>query len=88
MKRLLDELYDLEMFHTDTENMGEEYKEALDRLVKAETELLKAFPDSKEILDTYQSADIDLHSITNRAEFIRGVKVGAQLILEMLNPIK
>ena len=86
MKRLLDELYDLEMFHT--ENMGEEYRTALDQLVKAEAELLRAFPDSKEVLDAYQSADIDLHSITNRTELIRGVKIGAQLMLEMLNPIK
>ncbi|MCM1225899.1 MAG: myb domain-containing protein, partial [Clostridium sp.] len=65
-----------------------EYKSAMDRLLKAETELLKAFPDCKNILNEYQSADIDLHTLSNRNEFHKGFRSGAQLVLEMIKPIK
>ena len=48
----------------------------------------KAYPDNDEILDEYQSADIELHNLSNRNEFRKGFKVGAQLVLEMIKPIK
>ncbi|MEI3007606.1 DUF6809 family protein [Ruminococcus bicirculans (ex Wegman et al. 2014)] len=41
-----------------------------------------------DILDEYQSADIELHNLSNRNEFRNGFKVGAQLVLEMIKPIK
>lgn len=89
MKNILDELYDLDLFHlTEIEDVDGAYKSAMDRLVDAESELLKTFPDCKPILDEYQSADIDLHNISNRNEFRKGFKVGAQLVLEMIKPIK
>lgn len=89
MKNLIDELYDCDLFHlTEIEDVDNAYKSAMDRLVNAETELLKAFPDCKEILDAYQSADIDLHNLSNRDEFRKGFRAGAQLVLEMLKPIK
>lgn len=89
MRNILDELYDLDFFHlteiTDVDGM---YKSAMDRLLKAETELLKAFPDCKDILDEYQTADIDLHNLSNCNEFRKGFRAGAQLVLEMIKPIK
>ncbi len=89
MKNLLDELYDYDLFHiTEIEDVDGEYKAALDRLVKAEAELRKTYPESNEILDAYQSADIDLHNLSNRNEFRKGVRIGAQLVLEMIKPIK
>ncbi len=89
MRNILDELYDYDLFHlTEIEDMDGSYKAALDRLVKAEAELLKTFPDCKNILNEYQSADIDLHNLSNRNEFRKGFKVGAQLVLEMIKPIK
>lgn len=89
MKNILDELYDLDLFHlTEITDVDGKYKSAMDRLLKAEMELLKAFPDCKEILDAYQSADIDLHTLSNRNEFCKGFRAGAQLVLEMLKPIK
>lgn len=89
MRNILDELYDLDLFHlTEIEDVDDAYKSAMDRLVNAEAELLKAFPDCKDILDEYQSADIDLHTLSNRNEFRKGFRVGAQLVLEMLKPIK
>ena len=89
MRNILDELYDYDLFHlTEIEDTDGTYRTALDRLVKAETELKKAYPDSTDILNEYQSADIDLHNISNRNEFRKGFKVGAQLVLEMIKPIK
>lgn len=88
-KNILDELYDCDLFHlTEINDIDGEYRSAMDRLVKAEAELLKVFPDCKEFLDEYQSADIDLHSLSNRNEFRKGFRTGAQLVLEMLKPIK
>lgn len=88
-KNILNELYDYDLFHlTEIEDTDGAYKAALDRLVKAEAELRKACPDSTDILDEYQSADIDLHNLSNRNEFRKGFKVGAQLIIEMIKPIK
>lgn len=89
MKNILDELYDYDLFHLiEIEDVDGSYKSALDRLVKAEAELKKAYPDSTEILDEYQSEDIELHNLSNRNEFRKGFKVGAQLILEMIKSIK
>ena len=89
MKSILGELYDNDLFRlTEIEDMDGSYKTALDRLVKAEAELKKAYPDSTEILNEYQSADIELHNLANRNEFRKDFKVGAQLVLEMIKPIK
>ena len=89
LKNILDELYDCGLFHlTEIADDSGEYKRALDRLLKAESELLKAFPDCKELLNEYQSAEIDLHRLSNRNDFCKGFRLGAQLVLEMLKPIK
>ena len=88
-RNILDELYDYELFNLiEIEDVDGAYKSAMDRLVKAETELLKAFPDCKAILDKYQSADIDLHNLSNRNEFRKGFRADTQLVIEMLKPIK
>lgn len=88
-KSILDELYDYDLFHlTEITDIDDEFKSAMDRLLKAETELLKAVPDCKEILDEYQSADIDMHNLSNRNEFRKGFRAGAQLVFEMIKPIK
>ena len=89
MRNILDELYEYDLFHlTEIEDTDGAYKATLDRLVKAEAELRKAYPDSTDILDEYQSADIDLHNLSNRNEFRKGFKIGAQLVLGMIKPIK
>ena len=89
MKNILDELYDCNLFHlTKITDVGDEYRKAMEHLLKAETELLKAFPDCRELLDEYQSAEIDLTDLSNRYEFRKGFRLGVQLVLEMLKPIK
>ncbi len=88
MKNILDELYNYDFFHpTEIEDTDGAYMTALDRLVKAEAELRSNYPERSELLDDYQSADIDLHNLSNRNEFRTGFKAGAQLILEIINPI-
>lgn len=75
MRNILDELYDLDLFHlTEIEDTDGVYKSAMDRLVNAETELLKTFPDCKAILDEYQSADIDLHNLSTRQRVPQGLQ--------------
>ena len=45
-RTILDELYDYDLFHlTEIEDTDGAYRVALDRLVKAEAELKKAYPD-------------------------------------------
>ncbi len=89
MRNILYELYDYDLLHlTEIEDTDGTYRAAIDRLVKAEAELKKAFPDSADILDEYQTADIELHNLSNRNEFRKGFKVGTQLVLEMIRPIK
>ena len=89
MKNILEELYDCGLFHlTEITDDNGEYKRAMNRLIKAESELLKAFPDCKALLDEYQSAEIDLHQLSNRYDFCKGLRVGAQLALEMIKQIK
>ena len=89
MKNILDELYDCGLFHsTEITDTDCEYKRAMDRILKAESELLKAFLDCKALLDEYQSAEFDLSALSNGYEFCKGFRVGAQIILEILRPIK
>ena len=89
MKNIIDELYDLHLSNkNDVENEDKEYQSTLDRLIKLEAELLKTYPDCKEILEDFQTAGGDLHSIANRIEFRKGFKIGAQLVFEMIKPIK
>ena len=89
MKNIIDELYDLHLSNkNDVENEDKEYQSTLNRLIKLEAELLKKYPDCKEILEDFQTAGGDLHSIANRIEFRKGFRVGAQLVFEMIKPIK
>lgn len=55
-RNILDELYDYDLFHlTEIEDMDGSYKKALDRLVKAEAELKKAYPEiTKSFMSTSQ----------------------------------
>ena len=89
MKNIINELYDLNIFHlTEIGIENSEYKSMLDRLIKLETELLKTYPDCKEMLEEFQTANGDLHSFVNRNEFRKGFIAGAQVMIEILTSIK
>ena len=89
MINLIDELYDLDIFRlTALASEGSEYKSTFNRLIKLEEELLKAYPDCKDIFNEYQTTEGKLHSLDTRNEFRKGFKAGAQIILEIIKPIK
>ena len=89
MKNILDELFDSGLFRlTKITDVGDEYRNKMEQLLKVETELLKAFPDCEDMLNEFQSVEIDLIELSNRYEFSKGFRLGAQLALEMLKPIK
>jgi len=82
---ILEEMYENDLFSLiDTEDMGETYKNALDRLLNAEKAITDKYPDCKEMIEEYQSAEIDLHHITHRHEFCKGFRAGALLLTEIL----
>ena len=87
MKNIIDELYDQDLFRS-FKIRSEEYKAALNQLVKLEAEMLNTYPEIKELLEDYQSAESELTRLSNRSDFRLGVKLGAQLVLEMMRPIK
>lgn len=85
---IIEEMYNGDLFPVSTyAHSSEEYRKAIDELVAAESELLKAFPQIRTLFDKYQSAQIAIININNRQEFLNGFKIGAQMMLEMLKPI-
>ena len=88
-RNIIEELYDSDLFHlTELETVSEEYKSVLDKLIKTETEITENIPQCKSLFEEYQTANIALHNLSNRNEFIAGFRTGAQIVLEMLKPIK
>ena len=88
-RNIIEELYDSDLFHlTELETVSEEYKSVLDRLIKTEAEIMRSFPQCKSLFEEYQTANIALHNLSNRNEFVAGFRTGAQIVLEMLKPIK
>ena len=89
MKSLIDEIYDLDIFRlTEIASENSEYKSVFNRLVKLKAELLKAYPDCADIFNEYQTIEGKAHCLDSRNEFRKGFKAGAQLVLEMIKPIK
>ena len=78
-------MYDGDLFPIGTyDHSSEEHKDAMDKLVAAESELLASYPQIKELFDRYQNAQIELISINNRQEFVNGFKIGARRALEII----
>ena len=89
MKNIIDEIYDNDLFHlTDVSKVGKEYTDAMGRLYAAERKMLDQCPDIKETFYEYQDAQIALANLSNRQEFTKGIRIGTQLVLEMIKPIK
>ena len=61
---------------------------AVDRLCEVEKQLLECSPECAEIYGEYQDAQIDVTSLAARSEFAKGMRVGAQLMLELIKPLK
>ena len=67
---------------------NEDYHKVLQNTCKAEQELLQAYPEIREMLNIYQSAQLSLFSHTSYQEFVMGFQMGAQMMLEIFEPLK
>ena len=67
---------------------SEEYDEKLEEILKLQVEMFKKYPEAKEFLDKYF---VTYHATSHEYEFLQfqmGVRVGAQLMLEMMKNIE
>ena len=67
---------------------SEEYDKKMEEMLKLQDEIIKEFPDAKGILENYFIA---YHSSAYEFEFLQfqmGVRVGAQLMLEMMKKVE
>ena len=59
------------------------YKQALDRVCKAEDALLNTYPECKDLLLKYQEAESNLVHMDTRQMFVTGVRLGGKFMLEV-----
>ena len=89
MNSIIDLIYYSDYFRTtDNSILGDEYKSAIERVCEAEKQLLTRLPECAEFFEEYQDAQIAVTSLAQRYEFAKGMRVGAQLILELIKPLK
>ena len=79
---VLEDIYESELFHP-LKIETAEYKQALDRVCKAEDELINAYPECKELFLKYQEAENNLVHIDTRDMFVTGMRVGGRLIFDL-----
>lgn len=88
MENIVDINYDSNLLHmSDASDVGQEYNDAMKRLCIIEKKMLEPYPEIKDVFDEYQSATIDLACPSNRHEFAKGMRAGAQIILEIIKPL-
>jgi len=84
---ILEELYKCDIFHL--EEIGDtnpDFCKAVKLLSVAEKELKDRYHDSGELIARYLAAEKELRCIGNTAEFRKGFRAGAQMILEVMKP--
>ena len=65
-----------------------EYDEKANQILKIQKELLEAFPEAEQLLESYCTAHYESADIFGYQQFQLGMKVGAQIMMEMLKPIE
>ena len=65
-----------------------EYDEKSKQILKIQKELLEAFPEAEQLLESYCTAHYESTDIFGYQQFQLGMKVGAQIMMEMLKPIE
>lgn len=89
MDNLIKKMHDGELFPMHTiASQDKEYKDALDRVCELEQKILDTYPDIAELLNEFQSAQFELEKMNTTQEFVDGFKVGARMIIEILNSIE
>ena len=79
---ILWDIYESELFRPQ-KIQTDEYKQALDRVCKAEDALLNTYPECKDLLLKYQEAESNLVHMDTRQMFVTGVKLGGKFMLEV-----
>ena len=79
---VLEEIFESELFRPQ-KIQTDEYKQALDRVCKAEDALLNTYPECKDLLLKYQEAESNLVHMDTRQMFVTGVRLGGKFMLEV-----
>ena len=79
---ILWEIYESELFRPQR-IQTDEYKQALDRVCKAEDALLNTYPECKDLLLKYQEAESNLVHVDIRQMFVTGIRLGGKFMLEV-----
>ena len=79
---ILWDIYESELFRQQ-KIQTDEYKQALDRVCKAEDALLNTYPECKDLLLKYQEAESNLVHVDTRQMFVTDVRLGGKLMLEI-----
>ena len=79
---ILWDIYESELFRPQR-IQTDEYKQALDRVCKAEDALLNTYPECKDLLLKYQEAESNLVHMDTRQMFATGVRLGGKFMLEV-----
>lgn len=64
-----------------------EYFRAGDKVSECRAEIIKQYPDLAQLMEEYDTAQMEQTELGRFHEFSVGVRVGAQLILEMLKEL-
>ena len=82
---MIDKIYDNDIINpVSIDALGKDYKKLHDKLCAVEKQLADKFPQCKDLLSEYQTLQIDLNNMAYRYEFNKGFKVGAKIMLEVL----
>ncbi len=87
MKNVFHQLFDEDLSRVSLVfEKGTPYEEAADRLVTEEEKLLATLnKEQEQLLRAYSRAETDLFDLARREDFAAGVKLGARLILAILD---
>lgn len=79
---ILWDIYESELFRPQ-KIQTDEYKQALDRVCKAEDALLNTYPECKDLLLKYQEAESNLVHMDTRQMFVTGIRLGGKFMMEI-----
>ena len=79
---VIEEIYESELFRPQ-KIQTDEYKQALNRVCKAEDALLNTYPECKDLLLKYQEAESNLVHLDTHQMFVTGVRLGGKFMLEV-----
>ena len=66
-----------------------EYKQVLNKICEYEEKFREIFStEQQELLEDYENASISLMAITEEASFVHGFRLGAKIMLEVLEELK